>query len=158
MPIRKAERVIEHRITFGKHERKLLEQVSTGYTFNKVTTPIVAGMSDVSFMVVLASLLALVGWKIEIPQLTGVPGELQAIIDAIKAEYERLKGLGSRAADLLNPIPEIMNIITEGTGGFDPLENLTPEQATNLSNIYSEIYSTTPPGNPDWVPGTPRPY
>ncbi len=157
MPIRKAERVIEHRITFGKHERKLLEQVSTGYTFNKVTTPIVAGMSDVSFMVVLASLLALVGWKIEIPQLTGVPGELQAIIDAIKAEYERLKGLGSRAADLLNPIPEIMNIITEGTGEFGPREDLPFSE--ELGRQYHPAYEPQEAaGYTTWVPGTPRPY
>ena len=48
-------KVIEHRITFGAKERELLDQVTLGYQFNKISTPLVALVSDVSAMAFLTS-------------------------------------------------------------------------------------------------------
>ena len=54
-------KVIEHRITFGTKERELLHGVAGAYQFNRVATPTVAAISDVSFWITLASLLGLFG-------------------------------------------------------------------------------------------------
>lgn len=73
-------KVVEHRITFGTKEREFIEGAIAAYQFNRVTTPIVAGMSDVSFMVVLAGILTAIYPEIIIP--TGV-STIDEIIDAI---------------------------------------------------------------------------
>lgn len=50
-------KVIEHRITFGTIEREALQSFVTANSFSKVATPLVNGMSDVSFMIVVAAIL-----------------------------------------------------------------------------------------------------
>ena len=54
-------KVIEHRITFGVKERQILEGALGAYQFNRVATPIVTAIGDVSFWVTLASLLSFFG-------------------------------------------------------------------------------------------------
>ena len=76
------ERVVEHRITFGTKERDMIEGALAAYQFNRVTTPIVAGMSDISFMVVVAGILTAIFPEIIIP--TGV-STIDEVIDAIVA-------------------------------------------------------------------------
>lgn len=61
MPRKPTEKVIEHRITFGQKERDLLESVSNSYSINKVATPFVALISDVSALAFLTSLY--IGFK-----------------------------------------------------------------------------------------------
>lgn len=85
-------KVIEHRITFGTKERDMIESALTGYQFNKVVTPIVAGMSDVSFMVVLGSILAIWFPDIVLPGGTPSAGEISAAITGgIEAGAKRAK-------------------------------------------------------------------
>jgi len=85
-------RVIEHRITFGTKERDMMESALTGYQFNKVATPIVAGMSDVSFMIVLGGILAIYFPDIVIPTGAATVQEVTgAISDGIKKGAERAK-------------------------------------------------------------------
>tara|TARA_R110002110_G_scaffold298496_1_gene512878 strand:+ start:71 stop:496 length:426 start_codon:yes stop_codon:yes gene_type:complete len=50
VPRKPVNEVIEHRITFGQKERDLIESTMTAYSFNRVTTPVVALLSDVSAM------------------------------------------------------------------------------------------------------------
>jgi hypothetical protein len=79
-------RVIEHRITFGTKEREMIDSAIAAYQFNKVATPVVAGMSDVSFMVALAGLLALYFPDINIPVDPKDPG---VVVDSIQAGIDR---------------------------------------------------------------------
>ena len=51
-------KVVEHRITFGTKERELAEGALAAYQFNRVGTPIVAALSDVSFLVFVGGVLA----------------------------------------------------------------------------------------------------
>ena len=73
-------KVVEHRITFGTKERDMIEGALAAFQFNRVASPLVAGMSDVSFMVVLGTLLGYIFPKIVIP--TGAMG-IEEVMEAI---------------------------------------------------------------------------
>ena len=73
-------KVVEHRITFGTKERDMIEGALAAFQFNRVASPLVAGMSDVSFMVVLGTLLGYIFPKIVIP--TGAAG-IEEVMEAI---------------------------------------------------------------------------
>ena len=51
-------KVVEHRITFGTKERDMIEGALAAYQFNRIGTPIVAALSDVSFLVFVGGVLA----------------------------------------------------------------------------------------------------
>jgi len=61
LPRKPVDHVVEHRITFGKKERELLDSALVGYQFNRIGTPIVSLLSDVSAMTFLISSYAV--WK-----------------------------------------------------------------------------------------------
>ena len=82
-------KVIEHRITLGTKERQMLESALLGYNFNKISTPIVAGVSDVSFMLVVASVASILFPNIVIPTGVEQADEVsKAILDGIKQARE----------------------------------------------------------------------
>tara|TARA_R100001443_G_scaffold107039_1_gene116677 strand:+ start:504 stop:806 length:303 start_codon:yes stop_codon:yes gene_type:complete len=67
----------------------MVESALMGYNFNKVATPVVAGMSDISFMLVVGSILTIFFPNIVIP--TGVDQVdeiIKAIITGIKQARE----------------------------------------------------------------------
>ena len=51
-------RVVEHRITFGTKERDLAAGALAAYQFNRIITPIVSALSDVSFLLFAGGVLA----------------------------------------------------------------------------------------------------
>ena len=81
MPRAKATDVVIHRIELGGKERELAEGVVAAFQFNRVASPVVAGMSDVSFMVTLGAILAI--WFPEIILPTGAP-TIEEVTGAIK--------------------------------------------------------------------------
>jgi hypothetical protein len=87
--------VITHRIELGSFERDRLEGLIAATTFNKVTTPIVAGMSDVSFMIALAGILVIWFPDIIIPSGAPTPNE---VVDAIKTGIDTSIEKGKAAA------------------------------------------------------------
>lgn len=50
MPKVSPDQVIRHEIVFGRADRELLESAIMAYQFNRVATPLVAGLSDVTFV------------------------------------------------------------------------------------------------------------
>lgn len=58
MPRTKADRTVIHRIEFGGKERELLEGATAAWQFNRVASPIIAALSDVSFLVFVGGVLA----------------------------------------------------------------------------------------------------
>lgn len=58
MPKPKPDQVIRHEIVLGRVERELLETANAAYTFNKVSNPLVALISDVSAVTLILSLIA----------------------------------------------------------------------------------------------------
>ena len=82
-------KVREIRVTMGTKERELLESAITAFQFNRISTPIVAGMSDVSFMVVVGSILTAFFPQIVIPTGVEQVGEIiEAIVNGIKQARE----------------------------------------------------------------------
>jgi len=88
-------KVSEIRHTLGTKERMLLEQFVNAQSFNKIATPVVAGMSDVSFMLVLGSILTAFFPNIVIPAgVESIDEIISAIVNGIKdANREGFGGL-----------------------------------------------------------------
>ena len=85
-------RVVEHRITFGTKERDMMESALAAFQFNRVATPVVAGMSDVSFMLVLGGLLAIYFPEIKLPtNPSGMEEIVEAIDGGIREGVERAR-------------------------------------------------------------------
>lgn len=85
MPRAKPTDVVIHRIELGGKEREMAESVIAAYQFNRVASPIVAGMSDVSFLIAVGSILSFYYPNIIIPSTIDSIGEVtQAISDGIK--------------------------------------------------------------------------
>lgn len=57
MPKPKPDQIVRHEIVLGKSERELLRNVQEAYVFNRISSPIVAGLSDVSFVATVSVLL-----------------------------------------------------------------------------------------------------
>lgn len=92
MPRTKADRTVIHRIEFGGKERDLLEGALGAYQFNRVSTPVVAGMSDVSFMLTLGALLTFFFPDIVLPKAEdGIEAVNDAIKQGIEAGQERAR-------------------------------------------------------------------
>ena len=62
MPRSKANETIIHRVELGSWERSRAEAMIDAFIFNRVGTPIVAALSDVSFVLMVGSALA--AWKL----------------------------------------------------------------------------------------------
>jgi len=67
MPRAKSDRIETVRVELGVKEREIADSLVAAYGFNRVATPIVELMKDVSGMVVLGGLLAIVYPKISLP-------------------------------------------------------------------------------------------
>jgi len=97
MPSRRPDKVITHRIELGRYERERLDNMMMAYNFNKISSPMVAGMSDVSFMLTLGALLTIMFPSIVIPWGAKTTAEVvEAVEKGIKAEYEKGKETAKR--------------------------------------------------------------
>lgn len=68
----------------------MVESALMGYNFNRVATPVVAGMSDVSFMLVVAGLMSAIFPEIIIPKGIEQADEIiDAIVQGIQQNRER---------------------------------------------------------------------
>lgn len=137
MPRTKADRTVIHRIELGGKERELAESALAAFQFNRVASPIVAGMSDVSFMVTLGAILTIWFPDIVIPAgATSIDEVTTAIDTGIRAGYDRTREerLANRAASQ-NPD----STLDDATGPLD-----------FLGRLY---YNLT---NPNWGIGDPN--
>jgi len=134
------DQVIVFRFELQQKERELIESAIGAYNFNQISTPLVAGMSDVSFMVVVGGFLTLMFPEIILP-----PAEegMRAVIDAIQqgiyAGQERAKIEREATGDAT---------LDDATGVRDLLGRIL----YNISHPnwdFSEDWSTN---NPFWPP------
>lgn len=90
MPKPKPDNIVRHEIILGRVERDLVETATMAYTVNRVATPLVALLSDVSAMTIILSLVATyLGFKYEVPSLIG--GEMAEILADFDAQYQAAK-------------------------------------------------------------------
>ena len=78
--------VFEIRLTMGQKEREMFETASTAYAINKVANPAVALMSDVSGMIVFASLLATIGIVIDLNGINA-DSDMSSVIGRIREGF-----------------------------------------------------------------------
>jgi hypothetical protein len=81
MPRSKSDRIETVRIELGVKEREIADSLLAAYGFNRVATPIVELMKDVSGMVVLGGILAVIYPKISLP--TGGEPTMEEVVDSI---------------------------------------------------------------------------
>ena len=113
MPRAKATDVVIHRIELGGFERGLAESALGAFQFNRVATPVVAGMSDVSFMVTLGAILAI--WFPDIILPTGTP-TIEEVTGAIKDGFEKSrKRFNKEASERLEGRSAAEYVFEEGT-------------------------------------------
>ena len=90
MPKPKPDQVIRHEIVLGRSERDLLDSALMAYGFNRVATPTVALLSDVSAMsIVLTALGTYLGFKYYVGSLA--INTTQDLINDFQAQYEAYK-------------------------------------------------------------------
>ena len=89
MPKVKPDNVVRHEIVLGRADRELLEGAIAAYQINKISTPLVALLSDVSALLALATILEAAGIIDFIPNSIrqgiedGLYSSYQEILDAI---------------------------------------------------------------------------
>tara|TARA_R110002020_G_scaffold257740_2_gene471400 strand:- start:19 stop:408 length:390 start_codon:yes stop_codon:yes gene_type:complete len=106
MPKPKPDQVIRHEIVLGRSERDLLDSALMAYGFNRVATPTVALLSDVSAMsIVLTALGTYLGFKYSVGSLAidttqDLINDFQNQYDAYKQtpEYQQAAGVAQAAA------------------------------------------------------------
>jgi hypothetical protein len=90
IPKPKPDQVIRHEIVFGRSERELVEGALVAYQVNRIATPAVALLSDVSAMsIVLTALGTYLGFKYSIGSLA--IDTTQDLINDFLNQYEAYK-------------------------------------------------------------------
>jgi hypothetical protein len=110
----KATRVIVHRIEFQQKERELIEGLALAYSINKIATPTVALMSDVSGMIVLAGMLGAIGIAIDVSGLNS-ESAMAEVIDRFKEGFRERIGRESlnEQGEFNNPLLSKFGIFGE---------------------------------------------
>lgn len=131
----KPDQIIRHEYVLGKVERQMLEQTSTAYSINRVLNPIVAALSDVSFV---ATMLSLYGvylgfkWDLGTRGLDLAKTTVSELIGDFQDGYEDAKGV---AFSFYNNIPEL---VIESLPGSTPQ---TYQQLEALFGFGQNVYS-----------------
>lgn len=95
MPKPKPDEVVRHEIVLGRTEREMFETIVAGITFNRVATPTVALLSDVSALSALILILEATG-VIDLDR--GIFGEvLDTLYSNGYASYQELKDAADEA-------------------------------------------------------------
>jgi hypothetical protein len=153
MPRSKPKETIVHRIELGSWERTRLEGMADAYNFNKIATPTVAGLSDVSFVLLLGGLLA--AWKVIDKDtwdalsngITEVPEAIQALMDSLNAALEEARQLKEDITSFPGDVRsefqrQMARIFGRNTGPIDP------ERAAAMRDIYTSQPTGPPPSSP----------
>jgi len=105
MTKKKVDQVIEYRISLQDKQSEQLDTIIAAFAFNKVGTPLVALLSDVSAMLVITGILEATG-VIDVDK-----GILREIGDGLYENYG-----DAMKAYLMDPVDIIINPLDIGTG------------------------------------------
>lgn len=99
MPKPKPDQVIRHEIVFGRSERELIEGALVAYQVNKVSTPLVALVSDISAMTIVFSAVSVyLGFKFEIFQ-NGY-ADMSSLVNDFLNQYNAFKETVAEYSDV----------------------------------------------------------
>jgi len=145
MPKPKPDNIVRHEIVLGRSERQLIEDGLLAYQINRISTPLVALLSDASAMgLILGGIATYYGFKFEIPQ-QGYDSALELYND-FRTQYDAFKETVTDVRQ--DPIGSIVDLIgsiiprPSGYGnvpvpsdwrGYGPQ---SPSGATNPGDLY----------------------
>ena len=125
MPRAKADNVVIHRIEFGGKERELLEGALVAFQFNRIATPIINALSDVSFLIFVGGVLAAYKfidedfWNSVSSVYNDAETSVSEVIGGIQGAYDsakkKKKAAGEWADDTLEERGLIQFLFEEGT-------------------------------------------
>ena len=148
MPKPKPDQVIRHEIVLGRSERELISDGLLAYQVNRISTPLVALISDVSAMsLILGGLATYYGFKFDLGTRAYESG-LDIYNDWL-IQYNAYKATITEIRD--DPISQIINLIIPNVN-FNPGGRIDPVTGMPVQYPYGP---TTPP---EYTEGTPRPY
>lgn len=134
-------KVVEHRITLGTKERDMVQQWANANSFNKIATPTVDLLNDVTGLIATVAIFsAITGIVVELSGVTTVEQLKKAVEDAYKswrqeknAEYIR------RRAEEGKPInPNLLN--------YDPNDRTIWDDLKFIWGSLEELWTTEYPG------------
>jgi len=118
MPKPKPDNIIRHEIVLGRSERELLDTVVTANTANKILTPLVAGMSDVTFVA-----LVILAYNYLFDENIGIPSEAGGLVYSLKQDFDLYRATEEyqtnykkRAGSLTGGIRNLFENIIGGLG------------------------------------------
>ena len=148
MPKPKPDQVIRHETVFGRSERELISDGLLAYQVNRISTPLVALLSDASAMgLILGGLATYYGFKFDVGTRT-YDNALELYNDW-KIQYDAWKETITEIRQ--DPISQILDLIIPNVN-FNPGGRIDPVTGMPVQYPYGP---TTPP---DYTEGTPRPY
>jgi len=148
MPKPKPDQVIRHEIVLGRSERELISDGLLAYQVNRISTPLVALLSDASAMgLILGGLATYYGFKFDVGTRT-YDNALELYNDW-KIQYDAWKETITEIRQ--DPISQILDLIIPNVN-FNPGGRIDPVTGMPVQYPYGP---TTPP---DYTEGTPRPY
>ncbi len=108
MPKPKPDQVIRHEIVLGRSERELISDGLVAYQVNRISTPLVALLSDVSAMsIILGGLATYYGFKFDI-----IPSAGQSALDLYNDWLIQYNAWKETVTEIRNdPIGEILSVL-----------------------------------------------
>jgi len=156
MPRSKPKETIVHRIELGSWERQRVEGIAEAYSFNKVASPIIAALSDVSFVLLVGSMLAAWKfidedtWKAMSRGVDTAEGALAALIEAAEKAVADAQQLREELGDIKDDPFGYFRTLVFGprtSREFEP-DWLTQERIDALTAMYSNQPTGTTPTSP----------
>jgi|19_taG_2_1085344.scaffolds.fasta_scaffold143493_2 hypothetical protein len=133
MPKPKPDQVIRHEIVLGRSERELIDSALVAYQVNKISTPLVALISDVSAMTFIFSVIGgYLGIKyVAAPGLT----EVGEIYQDFKNQYDAAKDAGFT----IDYGEVTSDVIIDSVTGI-PLPGSTPASRSALAAFLDSLF------------------
>ena len=148
MPKPKPDQVVRHEIVFGRAERELISDGLLAYQVNRISTPLVALLSDASAMgLILGGIATYYGFKFDVGTRAYESG--LELYNDWKIQYDAWRETVSEIRQ--DPISQILDLIIPNVN-FNPGGRINPVTGMPVQYPYGP---TTPP---DYTEGTPRPY
>jgi len=124
MPKVKPDNVVRHEIVLGRADRELLEGAIAAYQVNKISTPLVALLSDASALLALAAILEATGI------IDFIPAPIrQNLEDGLYGTYQELTDAIAQAQQLAQDAYDTAVAISEAPGAVLDRAELAKKKA-----------------------------